>query len=147
MTKTEALQGCTVEFVEEKGVVRAELYDEEGELIYRSDRWLTGSIDPLMEFTRDTKRVIKVWEADGTLHDTLAAGTLAPYWDAAQAANDKLPCSMTILDALKGCAAALGKIKAPVDLLEEVAIPVRAVKNTIRDVIGALEAKQEEKKE
>ena len=143
MTKMEALQGCTMEFVEEKGVVRAELYDEEGALIYRSDRWLTGSIDPLMEFTRDTKRVIKVWEADGTLHDTLAPGTLAPYWDAAQAAaRDEGKTDGAALRSLKGCVAALRRICVPVELLESVALPVKAVENTLTDVIKLMEGDQ-----
>ena len=146
MDNLEALKDCELKYVAEgKGAVHAELYDRDGNMIFKDEKWLTNSLDS-MDFSRDTKRVIKVWGADGALLDTLAAGTLAPYWDAAQAAKGKLPGNITALEALKGCAAALGRIKAPVDLLEEVLIPVKAVKNTLRDVIKTLEPEQEEQK-
>lgn len=80
------LNGCELKYVDEKGAVHAELYDKDGNLLFRDDKWFTSSLDT-MDFTRDTKRVIKVWGPDGSLVDTLAKGTLAPYWDAAQAAK------------------------------------------------------------
>ena len=144
MENLEALKDLEMRFVDKNGAVYAAWF-KDGVLVYLSDKYLTGSLDS-MDFTRDTKRVIKVWDVEGNLLETIAPGTLAPYWDAAQAAKEKPACGMTVLDALKGCAAALGKIKAPVDLLEEVSIPVLAAKNTIRDVIRALEERQEEQK-
>ena len=133
---TDMMEGWEIKYVDEKGAVHAELHDKDGNVIFKDSKWFTNSLDS-MDFSRDTKRVIKVWGPDGALVDTLAAGTLAPYWDAAQAAKEKL---------LKGCAAALGRIKAPVDMLEEVLIPLKAVKNTLQDVIKALEPEQEEQK-
>lgn len=142
---TDMMEGWEIKYVDEKGAVHAELHDKDGNVIFKDSKWFSNSLDT-MDFSRDTKRVIKVWGPDGALLDTLAARTLAPYWDAAQAAKEKLPGNITALEALKGCAAALGRIKAPVDLLEEVLIPLKAVKNTLQDVIKALEHEQEEQK-
>ncbi len=138
-------EAAEMRFVDKNGAVYVEWYDKDGHCVHTEDKYLTNSLDT-MDFSRDTKRVIKVWCPDGALVDTLAAGTLAPYWDAAQAAKEKLPGNITALEALKGCAAALGRIKAPVDMLEEVLIPLKAVKNTLQDVIKTLEPEQEEQK-
>ena len=143
---TDMMEGWEIKYVDEKGAVHAELHDKDGNVILKDSKWFTNSLKPLGDWTRDTKRVIRVYGPDGDMVQELAEGTLAPYWDAAQAAKEKLPGNITALEALKGCAAALGRIKAPVDLLEEVLIPVKAVKNTLQDVIKALEHEREEQK-
>jgi hypothetical protein len=78
-----------IDFVEEKGVIYAKAYDTKGNLLGTSTKHLTNSLDNVdpSKFSRGTKRVIKKWDADGRLIQTMAEGTLAPYWDAAQAAK------------------------------------------------------------
>lgn len=138
MENKEMLKDCELVYVEEKGAVHAELY-KEGELIFKDDKWFVNSMKPLGAFTRDTKRVIRVYGPEGDMVQELAEGTLAPYWDAAQAAKGP-----EALDALKGCVKVLEGLKVPVGLLEEVTLPARAVANTLRDVIAAYEKGQGE---
>lgn len=145
MENLEVLKDCELKYVEVKGAVHAELYGRDGKMFFKDDKWFTNSMKPLTDFTRDTKRVIRVYGPDGDMVQEMAEGTLAPYWDAAQAAK-KTACGEKELEALKNCVKALGQIKAPVDLLEEVTIPARAVSNTLRGVIAALETAQEEQK-
>lgn len=141
MADLENKMDLQMRFEDKNGAIYVELYDKDGNCVYTGDKWLTNSLDSL-DFTRDTKREIKVWGADGTLLETLAQGSLAPYWDAAQAAKETLVGGMTQLEVLKGCAAALGKVKMPMELLED-AIPIRAVLNTLKDVIKAMEKDRE----
>ena len=56
---------------------------------------------------------------------------------------------MTDKEALMGCVAALGRIKAPTELLDDVIIPAVAVSNTLKIVIGHMEEaeKQQAKEE
>ena len=54
---------------------------------------------------------------------------------------------MTNLEALTGCVAALGKIKAPTELLDEVIIPIIAVSNTLKMVIGDMREAEKNKTE
>ncbi len=53
---------------------------------------------------------------------------------------------MEKMEALKGCVKVLEGMKVPVGLLEEVAVPARAVANTLRDVVAALDREQGEQK-
>ena len=148
MENKEMLKDCELVYVEEKGAVHAELY-KEGELIFKDDKWFVNSMKPLGAFTRDTKRVIRVYGPEGDMVQELAEGTLAPYWDAAQAAKGPEEAQKKTLDALIGCVKVLDGLKVPVGLLEGVTLPVRAVVNTLRDVIAQTEAgkKQEDKEQ
>lgn len=144
---TDMMEGWEIKYVEEKGAVHAELCDKDGNVIFKDDKWFTNSLKPLCDWTRDTKRVIRVYGPDGDMVQELAEGTLAPYWDAAQAAKGQ-EADGTVA-ALKGCVKVLDGLKVPVALLEEVTLPARAVANTLRDVIAQMEAvpKQEAKRE
>ncbi len=146
MENLEMLKDCELKYVDEKGAVHAELHDKDGNVIFKDSKWFTNSLKPLGDWNRDTKRVIRVYGPDGDMVQELAEGTLAPYWDAAQAAKGQ-EADGTVA-ALKGCVKVLDGLKVSVALLEEVTLPARAVANTLRDVIAQMEAgKKREDKE
>ncbi len=135
---TDMMEGWEIKYVDEKGAVHAELCDKDGNVIFKDDKRFVNSMKPLGDFTRETKRVIRVYGPEGDMVQELAEGTLAPYWDAAQAAKGPEEAQKKTLDALKGCVKVLEGLKVPVGLLEEVALPARAVANTLRDQVNTL---------